>query len=82
MGQHPRLGQRLRLRVHSANDSGMKDNSIAFARAARDAHIALVYYSGHAMQFAGVNYLMPIDAALHDEADLRRLTGSTISWRT
>src|SRR5262245_47355918 len=26
------------------------------------------------MQFAGVNYLMPVDAKLTDEADLRRLT--------
>jgi hypothetical protein len=30
----------------------MKDKSIAFARVARDAGVALVYYSGHAMQFA------------------------------
>jgi hypothetical protein len=36
--------------------------------------VALVYYSGHAMQFGGFNYLMPVDPALHDEADLRRLT--------
>jgi uncharacterized caspase-like protein len=54
--------------------AGMEDKSIAFARAARDADVALVYYSGHAIQFGGFNYLMPVDAALHDEADLRRLT--------
>jgi formylglycine-generating enzyme required for sulfatase activity len=53
--------------------AGMEEKSIAFARAARDADVALVYYSGHAMQFAGINYLMPVDATLHDEADLRRL---------
>jgi uncharacterized caspase-like protein len=35
--------------------------------------VALFYYSGHAMQFAGVNYLMPVDAKLKDEADLRRM---------
>jgi hypothetical protein len=29
--------------------------------------------SGHAM-FAGSNYLVPVDAALHDQADVRRLT--------
>jgi formylglycine-generating enzyme required for sulfatase activity len=56
------------------NKDGMEEKSIAFARAARDADVALVYYSGHAMQFGGFNYLMPVDAALHDEADLRRLT--------
>jgi WD40 repeat protein/uncharacterized caspase-like protein len=55
------------------DDAGMKEKSIAFARAARDADVALVYYSGHAMQFGGSNYLMPVDAALHDQADLRRL---------
>ena len=53
--------------------AGMEDVTIRFARAARDADVALFYYSGHAMQFAGVNYLMPIDAKLTDEADLRRL---------
>jgi hypothetical protein len=56
------------------NKDGMEEKSIAFARAARDADVALVHYSGHAMQFSGFNYLMPVDATLHDEADLRRLT--------
>jgi uncharacterized caspase-like protein len=46
------------------DDVGMKEKSIAFARAARDADVALVCYSGHAMQFAGSDCLMPVDAAL------------------
>jgi hypothetical protein len=54
--------------------AGMDEHAIRFARAARDADIAVFYYSGHAMQFAGINYLMPIDARLNDEADLRRMT--------
>jgi hypothetical protein len=54
--------------------AGMDDATIRFARAVRDADVALLYYSGHAMQFAGVNYLIPIDAKLTDEADLRRMT--------
>jgi hypothetical protein len=54
--------------------AGMDDATIRFARAVRDADVALMYYSGHAMQFAGINYLMPIDAKLSDEADLRRMT--------
>ncbi|MGP0093473.1 MAG: caspase domain-containing protein [Xanthobacteraceae bacterium] len=53
--------------------AGMDDAEIRFARAARDADVAFFYYSGHAMQFAGINYLMPVDAKLTDEADLRRL---------
>ncbi len=51
----------------------MQEAAINFARAARKADVALFYYSGHAMQFAGVNYLMPVDAKLTDEADLRRM---------
>jgi uncharacterized caspase-like protein len=53
--------------------AGMEDATIKFARAARDADVALVYYSGHAMQRRGINYLMPVDAELRDDADLRRL---------
>jgi caspase domain-containing protein len=52
---------------------GMQDASIRFAREARTADVALFYYSGHALQFAGVNYLVPVDATLRDEADLRRM---------
>jgi hypothetical protein len=54
--------------------AAMDEHAIQFARRARDADVAIFYYSGHAMQFAGVNYLMPIDARLTDEADLRRMT--------
>ena len=51
----------------------MEDALIKFARAARDADVAMFYYSGHALQFGGINYLVPVDAQLNDEADLRRL---------
>jgi formylglycine-generating enzyme required for sulfatase activity len=54
--------------------AGMEDATIKFARAAHDADVALVYYSGHALQRRGVNYLIPVDAQLEDDADLRRLT--------
>jgi hypothetical protein len=52
---------------------GMQEAAIRFARAARSADVAMFYYSGHAVQFAGVNYLAPIDIQLNDEADLRRM---------
>ena len=51
----------------------MDEVTIRFAREAREADIAIFYYSGHAMQFAGSNYLVPVDAKLVDEADLRRM---------
>ncbi len=53
--------------------AGMDAAAIRFARSARDADVALFYYSGHAMQYAGINYLVPVDARLTDEADLRLL---------
>jgi uncharacterized caspase-like protein len=53
--------------------AGMDEAEIRFARAARNADVAMFYYSGHALQFAGVNYLAPIDARLTDEADLKRM---------
>jgi formylglycine-generating enzyme required for sulfatase activity len=55
------------------DQAGMQDAAIRFARAARTADVAVFYYSGHAMQYAGVNYLVPVDAELRDEADLRRM---------
>jgi uncharacterized caspase-like protein len=54
--------------------NGMEDATVKFSRAARTADVALFYYSGHALQFNGVNYLTPVDAKLTDEADLRRMT--------
>ena len=42
-----------------------------FARKARSAKIAVVYYAGHGMEISGKNYLIPIDAELasNEEAD-------------
>jgi hypothetical protein len=54
--------------------AGMDNAAVRFTRAARDADVAVFYYSGHALQFAGVNYLMPVDAKLTDEADLRLMS--------
>lgn len=56
------------------DERGMEDAAIRFARTARTADVALFYYSGHALQFNGVNYLAPVDAKLSDESDLRRMT--------
>ena len=54
--------------------TGMENALISFARAARSADVAMFYYSGHALQFDGVNYLTPVDfRELTDEQDLRRM---------
>jgi len=42
-----------------------------FARLAATADSALFYYAGHAIQFQGKNYLMPVDAQLEDEISVR-----------
>lgn len=42
-----------------------------FANQAQSAQLAVVYYSGHGMQSAGENYLIPTDARINDEKDIR-----------
>src|SRR5882762_7496986 len=42
-----------------------------FARLAVDADAALFFYAGHAMQYQGRNFLMPVDAQLEDEFSVR-----------
>ena len=55
-------------------DAGRRDFDVAmiqFARLATAADAALFFYAGHALQYQGRNYLMPIDAELEDEISLR-----------
>jgi flagellar biosynthesis GTPase FlhF len=46
---------------------GMEQAFSRFARLAQDADVAMFYYAGHAMQYGGENFLVPVDAALQDE---------------
>ena len=50
----------------------MLDRIHAFGQAADGAAVALVFYAGHGLQVAGRNYLLPVDAKLQKETDLRR----------
>jgi uncharacterized caspase-like protein len=52
--------------------NGMNDVLDRFSRAVGGAEIALVYYSGHGMQFAGKNYLLPVEARLENADDVNR----------
>ena len=48
-------------------DSGKHDLELAmaqFARLSTNADVALFFYAGHALQYQGHNYLMPIDFEL------------------
>src|SRR5215471_7721048 len=58
-------------------DATKRDMGLALARFARlaiDADAALFFYSGHAIQYQGSNYLMPTDAELEDEISTRYQT--------
>jgi uncharacterized caspase-like protein len=41
-----------------------------FGKEVRGASVALFYYAGHALQLDGENYLLPVNAAVEDEAAL------------
>jgi hypothetical protein len=48
---------------------------VRFVRRAADADadVALVFFAGHGLQHDGINYMVPIDAAVDDAASLRLL---------
>jgi hypothetical protein len=54
--------------------AGMERAIAEFAKAAADADVSLVYYSGHGVQVAGHNYLIPVDAELRQEQDIYEQT--------
>jgi hypothetical protein len=56
-------------------DRGAMERAIAdFTKAAASADVSLLYYGGHGVQVAGQNYLIPVDAQLHDEQDIYKQT--------
>jgi uncharacterized caspase-like protein len=52
--------------------TGMNNAIDRFSRIVPGADVAVVYYSGHGMQFNGKNYLLPVDARLESSADINR----------
>ncbi len=48
----------------------MRRTIASFARVARGADVALVFYAGHGLQVQGQNFLVPIDAQFKDETAL------------
>jgi len=63
-------------------DKATTDRAIeAFARKATGADTALFYYAGHALQYEGRNYLLPIDADVRDEFSLQFATVSVDTIR-
>lgn len=56
--------------VSNAGKQAMERSLRDFSRQADGAEVALVYYAGHGLEANGVNWLLPVDAALADERDL------------
>lgn len=58
----------------------MTDKLLEFGHKAEGADIAVFYYAGHGIALGGTNYLLPIDADLKSEADVK--LGATINVDT
>lgn len=56
---------------HDMSKAGMEAALHAFSKIASSADIAVVYYAGHGIEAAGVNYLIPVDASPHSDSDLK-----------
>ncbi|MBV5276900.1 caspase family protein, partial [bacterium] len=49
----------------------MRKSLREFRDALRPGDVALAYYAGHGVMVGGVNYMVPIDAKLEDEDDVK-----------
>lgn len=66
---------RLGFEVSTATDLSsdtFHDAISTFSKSAETADLALFFYAGHAVQFDGVNYLLPIDIKVDNAYDLER----------
>lgn len=66
--------RRLGFEVEERTDLGyveMNGAVEAFGRKLRSGGVGLFYYAGHGMQVNGANYLIPVDAQIEDENEVR-----------
>ncbi|MGH6928860.1 MAG: caspase family protein, partial [Dongiaceae bacterium] len=59
------------VRVNDVDQPGLLAAVERFGEIARGAEVAVFYFAGHGVQFGGTNYLLPVEATLGSEADLR-----------
>src|SRR5215467_4293362 len=59
------------VRLNDLGVAAMKRALRDFSDTAQDADIAVVFYAGHGIEVAGVNYLIPIDAVLERDIDVQ-----------
>jgi TPR repeat protein len=55
---------------HDLTKAGLEKTVRAFLQTLNDGDVALFYYSGHAVQVAGENFILPVDASLSSSYDL------------
>ena len=66
--------RRLGFEVTTELDTGLTElNQVlrAFTRRSAGADVSLVFYAGHGLEMNGVNYLVPVDARLERDTDVR-----------
>lgn len=56
--------------VEDPNLASLREKVAEFAFRAETADVALVYYAGHGIEFAGTNYLIPTDINVRDRAGI------------
>ena len=59
------------IEVHDATREAMVSAMRVFAERVPTADVALFYYAGHGLQMKGENYLVPVDAKIENETDVR-----------
>ena len=57
--------------VRDADRFGMSEALRVFTRESAGADVSLVFYAGHGLEMDGVNYLVPVDAQLERDTDVR-----------
>ena len=66
--------RRLGFEVTTVRDAGrveLNDALRAFTRESAGVDVSLVFYAGHGLEMDGVNYLVPVDARLERDTDVR-----------
>lgn len=62
----------------------MTDKLRDFGERAEGVEVALFFYAGHGIAVNGANYLLPVDAKLKSEADVKHgavINAASLSWR-
>lgn len=55
--------------IHNADAATLRQSMDDFARSAAGARVVIVYFSGHGFEFAGRNYMVPVDAPASTRID-------------